>query len=246
MDNDGVAMSEGSPIQVAEKVTGEAQAENNFSTFRSFFACDRSLLKYKSFFFFFGGAIGCVFPYFSVYFKQLGLSPTQIGVIAGLRPMIGFCSGSVWGSIADRFRLRRIVLVCSAAGWLAFITSIGFVPPPKRSEDQCYYVNDYIGGNLSYPDPGSAFLEEHFYDLHKPRSDITPDENLQESRGWLYDYSDLYRVYITIMVLVILGELVQAPCGALADSACIEHLGDRNFNQYGHQRASGSLGLCVL
>lgn len=240
----GDCTTENSPIQPPHIFTEESVQTD--TSRRSCFTCDRSLIKFKSFFFFFGGAIGCVFPYFSVYYKQIGFSPTQIGLIAGLRPIIGFCSGSIWGSIADHFRIRRIVLVCSAAGWLAFITSIGFIPPPKHSQEQCYFVNDYVGGNLTFENPNSDFLDDHFHSLYKPRSDITREEGLQESRGWMYDYADLYRVYITIMILVVLGELVQAPCGALADSACIEHLGDSNFHKYGHQRAWGSLGLCIL
>lgn len=239
LDTSANCKTEQTPIQVSEK-----SAEGGNCS--EFFRCDRSLFKFKSFFFFFGGAIGSVFPYFSVYYKQIGFSPTQIGLIAGLRPIIGFCSGSLWGSIADLFRIRRIILICSAAGWLAFITSIGFVPPPEKSAEQCYYVNDFVDGNLTFSDPKSSVLKENFNNLHKPRPDITPEEGLLESRGWLYSYDDLYRVYITIMILVVLGELVQAPCGALADSACIEHLGDRNFNRYGHQRAFGSLGLCIL
>ena len=110
---------------------------------------ERQLVKFKSFFFFFGGAIGAVFPYFSVYFKQLGFSPNQIGIISGVRPLIGFCSGPLWGSLADRFRKRRIMLCISALGWLAFITSIGFVPVAKYSDSQCHYVTEFLGTSSS-------------------------------------------------------------------------------------------------
>ena len=241
LDTSANCKTEHTPIQGPESLDVNAECGNC-----GICSCDKSLLKFKSFFFFFGGAIGSVFPYFAVYYKQLGFSPSQIGLIAGLRPMIGFASGSLWGSMADRFRIRRILLICSSAAWLVFITSIGFVAPPEHSDEQCYYVNDYVDGNLTFEDPESVELNQDFLSLHIPRTDITHAEGLLESRGWMYDFSDLYRAYLTIMILVVLGELFQAPCGALADSACIEHLGNRNFNQYGHQRAFGSLGLCVL
>ena len=234
--------NEGSPIHTGgEKVDLKSQP--------GFFKVEACLLKFKSFFFFFGGAIGSVFPYFSVYYKQLGLSPNQIGIISGLRPIIGFCSGPLWGSLADRFRVRRIMLFVSALGWLAFITSIGFVPPAKISAAQCPYVQEFVGNKnatkMSVKTKPDVTREE-FNDLHRLRVDVTPEESLMESRGWIYDHSDLYRVYTVIMILVVLGELVQSPCGALADSGCIETLGNKDIHKYGHQRAWGSLGLGIM
>ncbi|KAH3868725.1 major facilitator superfamily domain-containing protein 6-A-like [Dreissena polymorpha] len=217
-----------------------------------FFKIDRVLLKFKAFYFFFAAAIGCVFPYFSVYFKQLGFSPNQIGIVAGVRPIIGFCSGSILGSIADRFRIRRIMLSCSAVGWLLFITSIGFVPTAKHSDAQCLYVAELLSSNRSnistsiYQNATNTNLREHFFEMHKSKPHFKPEGSLQESRGWVYDVTDLQNTFVTIMVLVILGELVQSPTGALADSGCIEQLGGDGIDKYGRQRAFGSLGLGIF
>lgn len=238
-------VNEGSPIRNPD---GNVDLKSNRG-WLDMFKVETQLMKFKSFFFFFGGAIGSVFPYFSIYYKQMGLSPNQIGIISGLRPLIGFCSGPVWGSIADRFRIRRIMLFCSALGWLAFITSIGFVPPPEISDDQCPIVQDFVGVKANETATNVTVDEElrdTFDDLHTLRPDVSPEESLMESRGWIYDSDDLFRVYITIMVLVVLGELVQSPCGALADSGCIETLGNTDMHKYGHQRAWGSIGLGTM
>ena len=201
-----------------------------------FFKVDVSLLKYKSFYFWFLGAIGAVFPYFSVYFKQLGFSPNQIGIISGVRPLVGFCSGPLWGSLADRFRIRRIMLMISALGWLAFITGIGFVPPAKYDPD-CAFVG-VLKGNIT--------KEAYSGPTPELRPDATADETLQEDRGWMFDEIDLNRVFITVIILVILGEVVMSPTGALADSGCVEELGSYDMHKYGHQRAWGSLSLAIL
>lgn len=231
------------PIQNGEVAGNQKKVKE---CFRECFKIETQLLKFKSFFFFFGGAIGSVFPYLSVYFKQLGLSPNQIGIISGLRPIIGFCSGPVWGSIADRFRIRRVMLVCSALGWLSFITSLGFVEPPRISNASCPIVDEFTGKINNTKTTDFSPARDEFLDLHRLRPDVTPEESLMESRGWIYDSSDLFRVYIVIMVLVILGELVQSPCGALADSGCIETLGSNDMSKYGHQRGWGSLGLGIM
>ncbi|KAL4228571.1 hypothetical protein ACF0H5_011621 [Mactra antiquata] len=238
-------VTEGSPIRNPD----ENVDLKSKSGWLDFFKVEPHLMKFKSFFFFFGGAIGSVFPYFSIYYKQLGLSPNQIGIISGLRPLIGFCSGPVWGSLADRFRIRRIMLFCSALGWLSFITSIGFVPSPEHSDEQCPLVRDFVDdpNNTLYANMtvGDS-VRDTFNDLHKLRPDNSAEESLMESRGWIYDPDDLFRVYITVMILVVLGEVVQSPCGALADSGCIETLGNKDMHKYGHQRAWGSLGLGTM
>jgi len=169
--------------------------------------CEKRLIKFKSFFFFFGGAIGCIFPYFSVFYKQIGFSPNQIGVIAGVRPILGFVSGPLWGSLADRFRIRRIMLCLSALGWLIFLTTIGFVPSPKRSDEQCSYVAEYLGTPYNGTEPSGPYgddLQDYFRDLHKPKPDISPQDNLMESRGWVYDRDDLNRVH-GLLITILFG-----------------------------------------
>ena len=196
-----------------------------------FFKIEKRLLKYKGFFFFFSGAIGSVCSYFSIYYKQLGFSPKQIGVISGMRPFVGVWTGPIGGMLADRFRIKRIILMISTVAWLAFVTSIGFVGPAKFSPD-CDYVNTMKTENKT------AGQQSPFSSLHTKSS---AEELLQESRGWMFDQGDLHRVFVTVILLVTLGEIFQAPAGALADSGCVEELGTSDIHKYGHQRAWGSL-----
>ena len=52
----------------------------------------RSLLFIKAFYFFFFAGLGAFAPFIAIIFKQYGLSPQQIGLIFGLRPIIGLVS----------------------------------------------------------------------------------------------------------------------------------------------------------
>ena len=196
-----------------------------------FFKIEKHLLKYKGFFFFFSGAIGSVCSYFSIYYKQLGFSPKQIGIISGMRPFVGVWTGPIGGMIADRFRIKRTILMISTVAWLAFVTSIGFVQPAKFSPD-CAFVETMKTKN------STAVQESPFSAMH---SKPTADELLQESRGWMFDQSNLHSLFVTVILLVTLGEVFQAPAGALADSGCVEELGPNGIHKYGHQRAWGSL-----
>jgi len=65
-------------------------------------AVDPELLTVKTFYFFFYSAFGSLFPLMGVYFKQMGINPSQCGLLIGSRPFIEFLSAPFWGSLADR------------------------------------------------------------------------------------------------------------------------------------------------
>ncbi|KAL3836881.1 hypothetical protein ACJMK2_022288 [Sinanodonta woodiana] len=217
---------------------------------RKYFRIEPSLIKFKCFFFFFLGAIGAMYPFFSVYYKQLGFSPNEIGIISGVRPLVRFISGPLGGFLADRFRISRIVLIGSTFIWLVSYTAVGFIPPPSTTNINCPLVNELLGNN-SVSANGSAHINytsashsgSYLASVLRLRPDVTSAQSLQEDRGWMFDQNDVKRVYITILVLVLVGEFLQSPCEPLADSAIVGELGDEGIDKYGYQRAFGSLSL---
>ncbi|CAG2186475.1 unnamed protein product [Mytilus edulis] len=215
MDN----CNEKRPVVAAElHLQKEATEESTKSTERNIFKIESDLLIYKLFYFGFGGAIGCVFPFLSVYYKQLGFSPNQIGIISGVRPLIGFMSGPLWGSIADRCRIRKMMMLISTFGWLTFLMGIGFVPPAATTDKNCQlelvFVNSTLG--LHNTSSGKDALSSVFKKLS------TSEQNkLLEDRG----------------------EIVHSPLSALSDSGCIEHIGMENVDKYGFQRCWASFGF---
>lgn len=89
------------------------------------------LLISKVFYFFFYAAYGSLHPLLSVYYKQLGMSPSRSGLLVGIRYFIEFCSAPFWGVVADRFKKGKAVLLFSVLCWLVFNCGIGFVQPAE-------------------------------------------------------------------------------------------------------------------
>ncbi|XP_051979922.1 major facilitator superfamily domain-containing protein 6-A [Xyrauchen texanus] len=89
-----------------------------------------NLLVSKVFYFFFYAAYGSLHPLLALYYKQLGMNPTQSGLLVGIRYFIEFCSAPFWGIVADRFRKGKAVLLFSVFCWLLFNAGIGIVQPP--------------------------------------------------------------------------------------------------------------------
>jgi PPP family 3-phenylpropionic acid transporter len=66
-------------------------------------------------------ALACLVPFMTLYYQQKGLSGAQIGVLAGLIPLITLASAPFWGGIADATRRHRAVLLLTIAGLWASV-----------------------------------------------------------------------------------------------------------------------------
>ncbi|XP_069589889.1 major facilitator superfamily domain-containing protein 6 [Ranitomeya imitator] len=127
----------GVSTEQAVESSGNAQVPDNLATEdqdmdwleKHCIKINNDLLISKVFYFFFYSAYGSLYPLLAVYYKQLGMSPTQSGLLVGIRYFIEFCSAPFWGVIADRFRKGKIVLLFSVLCWVLFNLGIGFVKP---------------------------------------------------------------------------------------------------------------------
>ena len=96
------------------------------------FRVNRDLLVYKAFYFFFLSGFGSIFPYLPVYFRQIGLPASQVGLLLGLRPIVQFASAPFWAIMADKYRKRKSVLVMSVLSWLIMTLTLAFVEPTNE------------------------------------------------------------------------------------------------------------------
>ncbi len=54
-----------------------------------------------------------IFPFLVLYFQSLGFSGTEIGLVAGIAPLITFCGAPFWTALADATRRHRLILTLS-------------------------------------------------------------------------------------------------------------------------------------
>ena len=74
----------------------------------------------KTFYFFFYGAFGSLFPLMGVYFKQIGMDAAQTGFLSGIRPIVEALAIPFWNTIASRLQKGKIMMLVSLACWIAF------------------------------------------------------------------------------------------------------------------------------
>lgn len=83
-------------------------------------------------YFIYFGVLGIFLPYFNLYCYHLGFSGLQIGILSALRSMAMVLFPLIWGSLADRFQLRKpIYILCaflSTSIWLLYLFFVDFWP----------------------------------------------------------------------------------------------------------------------
>ncbi len=79
----------------------------------------RGMRNIKLLYFLLFAAIGVFAPFVNVYYRSIGLSGTQIGLINTLGPLAGMLSAALCGMLNDRFGRTRLLL---AVGILGAIT----------------------------------------------------------------------------------------------------------------------------
>ncbi|PIK46045.1 putative major facilitator superfamily domain-containing protein 6 [Apostichopus japonicus] len=207
------------------------------------------LLVCKAFYFLFYGAYGSLFPLLAVYFKQLGLSPFEIGILIGIRPFVEFCAAPVWGGLADTYKKAKFILLLSLFSWLVFTEAMAFVQPEKPTcieYDRMY--NDALLQPLPLQPPQQ--LEDDVgqqTDFNRPadqldiqKEDSGDDDDDKKPSHYNMKYTR--KTFLTLLFLVIVGEFFCSPTHTLTDSATLSYLGREKMKYYGRQRMFGSLG----
>lgn len=81
----------------------------------------------RAVYFFQFGAIGVIFPFLNLYYRELGLSGVQIGVIASLSPLVAMVAGPLWGMFSDRTGQTRLLLILAASGAIGTVAVLSTV-----------------------------------------------------------------------------------------------------------------------
>ena len=115
---------------------------------------NRKRLVSKLFYLFYFSAFGSLWPYLSLYFKQLFLSPRQLGILVAVRSLVQFVFTPVWGALADRFNKSKFVLLLGLSAWLLSTFSLAIIPIGEQPK-ACYEMNSL---SLSLFQNGSTTL----------------------------------------------------------------------------------------
>lgn len=72
----------------------------------------------RTIYFFFFAAIASLFPFLVIHYQELGLSGTQIGILAALNPLVTVITAPLWGAFADATQRYKQLLLIMMVGCL--------------------------------------------------------------------------------------------------------------------------------
>lgn len=202
---------------------------------KCFFYIDKNLLLSKVFYFFYWGAVGSFLPLLGVYFKQLGMSPSQSGTLVGCRPMVEFLSAPMLGSLADKLDRRKSLFIFSLTAWISFTFSFAFIKPAPVSCKKYFLLTK----NVSEISKDATMELRDFLGPRTATKTLPPEPKVKNSL--VFSPSGVHQVFLVLLFLTVIGEFFSAPAITLADSATLQILGDQK-DKYGKQRLWGSLG----
>lgn len=196
---------------------------------------NKKLLVSKIFYFFYWGAVGSFLPLLGVYFKQLGMSPSQSGTLVGCRPMVEFISAPTLGSMADKLDKRKTLLLFSLISWISFTFSFAFIKPAPVSCKKYFLLTK----NVSEISKHATVELRDFLGPRTAEKSMPPEPKAKNSL--VFSPNGVHQVFLVLLFLTVIGEFFSAPAITLADSATLQLLGDEK-DKYGRQRMWGSLG----
>jgi PPP family 3-phenylpropionic acid transporter len=71
------------------------------------------------------GAAALYFPYINVYFRDIGLTGTQIGLIGMVSALVAALGAMLWGLLTDRLGKPRLLFGMSSLGTILFVFLLG-------------------------------------------------------------------------------------------------------------------------
>ena len=92
----------------------------------------RTLAFVGFFYFIFSAGKACLFPFLTIYFRQLGLSATQTGIILGLKPFVALIAAPFWVRCAIRHNKRRVILMTAIFALIATNLGLTLIPPVHK------------------------------------------------------------------------------------------------------------------
>lgn len=222
-----------------------SEEENRKSSFLErlkIFGCTVELFHYKVLFFASYGAFGCLMTFLPLYFKQLGLSAAQTGLLVGIRPLCQAIGAPFWGILADKYKRRKAILLLGASAWLIKNMLILVVRPSHQAcvatvgnESNLVTKRDSLVDSQRKTVPISSIVHTALASTGTPG---------KEKYFIQFDNGELLDIFYILLVLVIIGELFGSILHPLLDGCTVDFLGNER-KLYGRLRFWGSVGMAV-
>ena len=216
---------------------------------------NKDLLVFKLYYFFTFTGLACVKPFLPVFYRHVGMSAEQTGMILGLQPVARLIGAPLFGGLADKYRKHRVVMVLMCIVSTALSFSLVFVSPSEVPNNMPR--NLCINGSQSniskrenfsgeiWPCRGSncSLMHSVLGQNCGDHSDLNLSENVNNKElNFTRRTRDNTRTFIIMCTIHFMSSFFGS-FNSLGDAATIKYLTaiDRGAD-YGKQRLWGAVG----
>ncbi|EFN78694.1 major facilitator superfamily domain-containing protein 6 [Harpegnathos saltator] len=105
---------------------------------------DKDLVPIKAHYFLYNAATGPIVPFLPTIAKQLGFSATLVGTIYTILPISGLISKPLFGGLADKFKLHKILFLIFQVVLTVAFFSISYIPKIDKSANTTLICDNSI------------------------------------------------------------------------------------------------------
>ena len=223
------------------------RVQNKFDPGR-FCRINKNLLVLKLYYFFTFSGKACIEPFFPVFLRHVGMSAQQTGVIIGLQPVARLLGAPIFGTLADKYRKHRIVMLIMLIVSTTLRFSLVFIRPDEESS-----LRRNLCGNSSFWNTsGMKNSTGHMWPCGNTRncSLFAVDRNCEnhsvlntsENADNAENGGNNNNTFVFLIILVFVFSLFDN-FNSLADAATVKYLADIDRGaEYGKQRLWGAVG----
>ncbi len=85
------------------------------------------ILAVRWLYFSYFACFGIFISFANVYFREIGLTGAEIGLVNSVSPLAGIFCGPVWGMLSDRIRNPRLIMIIASIGGAAALLALSVV-----------------------------------------------------------------------------------------------------------------------
>lgn len=219
--------------------------------------------------------LACFVPYKALYQLQLGLTPSQNGIVQAIEKFMTLLAPPLIGVAADKLSRHKILMIVCVLLSVVFTIPMYFIPPMNKVDSmQCCIEDETIVScdsinieNCTYSNDNTSIFGNCKSTVHVDYSISCTlnsiEENLNSSSKYQcensinnlmvctvfdtnFDPDKPSLTFILLIVFTILFSFFIFPVSPLIDAAAFNMLGPTRLSEYGKQRLWGSLGFGVV
>lgn len=209
---------------------------------------ERKHIPAKLFYFLYFSSLGALLPYLALYYKQMNLTPSQVGILMGLKPFVEFVCTPLWGAFVDRFKMGKSILLLSLFVTALSQFSLSLVAPAERLCTLNFISRSIEGGD------NSSEISPHVGNFSSYWKDFVFVSSVVNDKPWPLVYAskedDMSQIpsttelFTILLIIIFISNIISSPSLALADTVTMQTLRP-NVHLYGRQRLWGSVGWGV-